>query len=183
MTPRRVGRHISGGNEPDEERWERERKAAFREALSYWATGVTIVAVREGGAGAVHALTVSAFMPVSMDPPLVMCGLGSNASALPYLEPGARYAISLLGGDQRGLASRYADTLPVGPRPFADEGPPRVRGSMASLICEVDEMLVRGDHTLVIGKVIEAESRDADSALGYFRREYRVIDSSSGTGK
>lgn len=175
MTSRRVGKHISGGNEPEEERRERERKAAFREALSHWATGVTILAVREGDSGPVHALTVSAFMPVSMDPPLVVSGLGSNASALPYLETGARYAISVLSDDQRGLASRYADTFPAGPSPFVAEGSPRVRGSVASLICDVDEMLVRGDHTLVIGEVIEAESQDGESALAYFRRGYHVI--------
>lgn len=173
---RRVGTHISGGNEPEEERRERDRKAAFREAWSHWATGVTILAVREGGTGRVHALTVSAFMPVSMEPPLVLSGLGSNASALPYLEPGARYAISILGGDQRGLASRFADTFPVGPSPFTTEGEPRVRDSIASLVCEVDEMLERGDHTLVLGKVVEAGSREVESALAYFRREYRVID-------
>lgn len=175
MTSRRVGKHIGGGNEPEEERRERERKEGFREALSHWATGVTILAVREGGSGRVHGLTVSAFMPVSMDPPLVVSGLGANAAALPYLEPGARYAISILSDDQRALASRYADTFPVGPSPFAAEGAPRIRGSMASLVCEVDEMLVRGDHTLVMGRVVEAESEDGESALAYFRRGYRVI--------
>lgn len=173
---RRVGTHISGGNEPEDERRERDRKAAFREALSHWATGVTILAVREGDTGTVHALTVSAFMPVSMDPPLVLTGLGSNASALPYLEPGGRYAISILAGDQRGLASRFADTFPVGSSPFTAEGEPSVQGSVASLVCEVDEMLERGDHTLVLGKVIEAESQEVESALAYFRREYRVLD-------
>lgn len=173
--PRRVGKHISGGNEPEDERWERERNAAFREALSHWATGVTILAVREGDSGRVHALTVSAFMPVSLDPPLVLSGLGSNASALPYLETGTRYVISILSEDQRDLASRYADTFPVGPSPFVTEGAPRVRESVASLVCDVDEMLVRGDHTLVLGKVIEAESQDGESVLAYFRRGYRVI--------
>lgn len=175
MTPKRVGRHISGGNEPEGERSERERRSELREALSFWATGVTILAVREGDRGPIHALTVSAFMPVSVDPPLVLAGLGANASALPYLEPGARYVISILGDDQKGLAARYADTLPVGPSPFPEEGPPRVRGSVASLVCEVAEMRVHGDHTLVVGKVTEASTADRESALAYFRREYRVI--------
>ncbi len=173
----RVGRHVSGGREPDGERVERERSERFREALSYWATGVTILAVREGEqeGGAVHALTVSAFLPLSIDPPLIMVSLGANASALPYLEEDGRFTVSMLARDQKGLASRYADTFPVGPSPFPDAGAPRVAGSVASLVCEVDEILVRGDHTVVVGRVVEATSSGAESALAYFRRKYHSI--------
>lgn len=173
MGAERVGRHVSGGREPDHERVARERRDRLREALSYWATGVTILAVREEGR--VHALTVSAFVPVSVEPPLVLASLGGNASALPYLEEGTRFTISLLAADQKGLASRYADTLPVGPSPFPESGPPLVQGSVAALECEVDEMLVRGDHTLVMGLVLEATTSGVDSVLAYFRRGFRTI--------
>lgn len=176
MTPGRVGRHVSGGREPEEERVERQRTDALRDALSLWATGVTVLAVREGAGGSVHALTVSAFLPVSVNPPMVLSSLGPNASALPYLDLGTEYVISILGDDQRGIASRYADNFPVGPSPFPETGPPRVRGSIASLVCEVDELLVRGDHTLVLGTVREARSTGAESALAYFRRGYRVLE-------
>lgn len=175
MTPERLGRHVSGGREPEEERARRQRRDALRDVLALWVTGVTVLAVREGAHGTVHALTVSAFVPISVDPPLVLTSLGPNASALPYLDPGAGYVISILGDDQKGIASRYADTFPVGPSPFPEQGPPRVRGSIASLVCEVDEMLVRGDHTLVIGRVTEPESTEAESALLYFRRGYRNV--------
>lgn len=181
MGPRRVGRHVGGGQEPPEERVERIRKDAFREALSHWATGVSVLAVREGdtgddaATGAIHALTVGAFIPVSIDPPLVLASLGANASALPYLETGTRFVVSILGGDQRGLASRYADTFPVGPSPFPESGPPRVAGSMASVVCEVTEMQPRGDHTLVFGAVVEARAEGGDTGLAYWRRSYHPL--------
>lgn len=166
---------MSGGEEPEDERVERQWRDALRDAFSYWATGVTILAVREEPTGTVHALTVSGFMPVSLEPPLVLVSLGANASALPYLDAGGQFVVSLLGPDQQGLASRYADTYPVGPSPFEESGPPRVRGSVASLTCAVDEMLERGDHTLVIGRVLHASSTNAESALAYFRRQYHTI--------
>ncbi len=181
MGPRRVGRHVGGGAEPPEERAERIRRDAFREALSHWPTGVSILAVREDetgdddAPGAIHALTVGAFIAVSIDPPLVLASLGGNASALPYLEPGVRFVISILGGDQKGLASRYADTLPVGPSPFPDSGPPRVAGSLASVVCEVTEMQSRGDHTLVFGAVLDATTNGGDSGLAYWRRGYHPL--------
>ena len=49
MAPKRVGRHLSGGQEPEEERAERERTDRLRDALACWTTGVGILAVREGG--------------------------------------------------------------------------------------------------------------------------------------
>ena len=176
MTADRVGRHVSGGPEPEHEAKERQRKDELRAALALWATGVSILAVREAGTGGIHALTVSAFLPISVDPPLVLTSLGPNASALPYLDPGTRYAISILADDQKGTAARYADTFPVGPSPFQEEGPPRVVGSAASLVCEVDELLARGDHTLVIGKVVEASSSTGAAVLAYFRRGYRSLE-------
>jgi flavin reductase (DIM6/NTAB) family NADH-FMN oxidoreductase RutF len=173
MTAERIGRHITGGPEPEDERADRERRDTLREALSFWPTGVSILAVRE--AGAVHALTVGSFIPVSLDPPLILASLGPNAAALPYLDLGTRFVISILDDTQKGLASRFADSFPVGPPPFPDEGDPRVAGCIAALTCEVDELLVRGDHTLVIGRVIHSDAGDRRSALAYFRRSYHGL--------
>lgn len=172
--PERVGSHVTGGHEPDDERLERERHDALREALSFWPTGVGVFAVREADGG-VHALTVGSFIPVSVDPPLVLASLGPNASALPYLDVGTRFAFSVLAADQKGLAARYADTLPVGPSPFPADGVPVAAGAVASLVCDVEELLRRGDHTLVVGRVVEARSDGAEHALAYFRRGYHPI--------
>lgn len=173
MSSRRIGRHVGGGPEPEEERRLRERADALKEAFSRWASGVTITAVREGGG--VHALTASAFVPVSVEPPLVLVSLGPNASALPYLESGTEFAVSVLAASQRAHASRYADTFPVGPSPFPDEGPPVVEAALATLVCTVDDMWERGDHTLVIGRVDQVEAGPDEPALIYFRRSYHSV--------
>ena len=175
MSPERVGRHLSGGREPDDERDERVRKEVLQEALSFWATGVTMLAIRDVDDGAVHALTVSGFVPVSVDPGLVLASLGPNAAALPYLEEGTVFAISILGKDQKGIAARYADTFPVGPSPFTESGAPVVRGCVAWLTCEVEELIARGDHTLVLGRVTDADSSGDSPALAYYRRRYHTI--------
>lgn len=174
MSRRRVGRHLGGGREPDEERERRERADRLREALSFWASGVTLVAVRDGPT--VHALTASAVLPVSVEPPLVAVGLGGNAAVLPFLDAGTSFAISILAADQKSLASRYADSFPVGPSPFPEEGAPVVEGALATLVCRVEELLERGDHTLVLGRVTDAGTGDPDAALVYYRRDYHRLD-------
>jgi flavin reductase (DIM6/NTAB) family NADH-FMN oxidoreductase RutF len=172
MAPRRIGKHLEGGTVPDDERARRERQDTLRETFSRWASGVTIVAVRDR----VHALTVSAFMPLSVDPPLVLVSLGANASALPYLDTGTTFAISLLAADQRGLASRFADVFPVGPSPFPDDGPPIVEGCLAALACTVEEVRPLGDHHLVSATVEHALVGGDDGALAYFRRQYHALN-------
>jgi flavin reductase (NADH) len=174
MSRRRVGRHLSGGREPDGERERRERADQLREALSFWASGVTLLALREGPT--VHALTASAVMPVSIEPPLVAVGLGGNAAILPFLDPGTPFAISILTADQKPLASRYSDSFPVGPSPFPPDGAPVVDGALAGLVCRVEELLERGDHTLVLGRVTEARTGEPDAALVYYRRDYHRLD-------
>lgn len=147
---------------------------ALRDALAGWPAGVTIVAVR--AEGRVHALTVSAFMPVSLKPPLILVSLGPNAAAAPYLDPGIEFGVSLLAGDQQSLASRFADTFPVGASPFAGEGVPLVADALAGLVCEVEEVLIRADHRLVMGAVRDVRpGRDA-AALAWRHREYRVVE-------
>lgn len=170
MSPKRIGRHIGGGPEPEDERERRERAEALKAAFARWPTGVSILAARAGGR--VHALTVGAFVPLSVEPPLVLASLGPNAAALPYLEPGAGFAVSVLGEAQRRLASRFADSVPVGPSPFPATGPPVVDGAVAAFIAEVEELLERGDHTLVIGRVTDARTGPDAPALIYFEREY-----------
>lgn len=177
MTRKRVGRHLEGGAVPESEREERRRQDALREVLARWASGVTIVAVRDGDR--IHALTVTAFMPVSVQPPLVLVALGANAAALPYLEPGTAFAVSLLAAEQRGLASRFADSFPVGPTPFPASGPPVVKGALAALACSVEEVRPAGDHHLVMGRVEEAVEGEDASALVFFRRAYHRLGDGS----
>lgn len=175
MRPRRIGRHIGSGPgsgpRPAEEHGTGD---ALREVLAGWPAGVTLVAVR--AEGRVHALTVSAFMPISLEPPTVLVSLGPNAAAAPYLDPGVQFAISLLAGDQKGLASRFADTFPVGPSPFPPEGAPVVTDALASLVCEVEDVLTRGDHALVFGGVREVRRGRTAPALVWRNRDYRSVD-------
>lgn len=144
----------------------------FREALSYWASGVSIVAFRDDAR--VIATTVSAFTSLSVDPPLVLFALGANATVLPFLQPGTDFGVSILAREQSRLGSVFADPLPVGPDPFPPEGSPLVRGALVGLGCTVRETLRGGDHTIVIATVRDAVPQDGEPLIR-FRRRYHGI--------
>lgn len=174
MDRKRIGKHVEGGAEPEPPGPERALADTLRESLAGWPAGVTIVAVRADGR--LHALTVSAFLTISLEPPTVLVSLGPNASAAPYLDPGVEFGVSLLAGDQKAIASRFADTFPVGPSPFVEDGPPLVKDALAGLVCDVEEVLVRGDHRLVIGAVREVRPGRDGPALAWRHHEYRVVE-------
>jgi flavin reductase (DIM6/NTAB) family NADH-FMN oxidoreductase RutF len=130
--------------------------------------------------GSVHATTVSSFFPVSASPPLVALSLGPNAQVLPWLDPEVRFVVSLLAADQRGLASRFTDSFPVGPSPWPAEGDPAIEGAVAALACTVrDVVLTEGDARIVVARVDAVEGVDAGGSpagpLLYHDRRYRGL--------
>lgn len=146
----------------------------FRDALSHWASGVTVVAARDETR--VLATTVSAFASVSAEPPLVLVSLGANAVVLPLLEVGEPYGISLLSAEQRKLATVFADTLPVGAPDFAGGDMPVLPDALVGLGCVVDSIVEAGDHRLVIGRVERAAIGGSEAALVYYRRNYHLLE-------
>jgi flavin reductase (DIM6/NTAB) family NADH-FMN oxidoreductase RutF len=79
----------------------------FRQALSRFASGVSVVTTR-GADGKPHGITVSAFCSVSLVPPQVLiCIEKVTASHPAFIESGA-YVVNVLRRSQVGLSERFA---------------------------------------------------------------------------
>ena len=149
---------------------------AFRDALALWASGVTVVAVRDDAR--VYATTATSFAAVSAEPPLVLVSLGPGAQVLPFLDPGRSFVVNILSAGQRRVATVHADPYPVGPSPFPAEGAPRLPGALVALTCTVEQVLpVAGGVRLVLGLVEEVSpGGEGDRPLLHHGREYRSLD-------
>lgn len=145
-----------------------------------FASGVTLVTIADGrdDIGA----TVSAFSPVSLDPPLVLVALmaGSYPAEVAFRVDG--FAITILAAQQRVLAGRFAAAGRPGARLMLD-GVPHRRGShsgalipeggVAALDCQIDKLIPAGDHLVVIGRVLAVPyASDAAAPLIRFRGRY-----------
>ncbi|MCG6987824.1 MAG: flavin reductase family protein [Gemmatimonadetes bacterium] len=174
MTRHPIDAHVDPRRGDHDEARQGVTREAFREALSHWASTVTVVAARDGDH--VHATTVTSFFPVSLDPPLVAVSLGPNAQVLPWLDEDARFVVSFLEEGQRALASRFADSYPVGPSPFPASGDPVVEGSVGALACAVRQVWeTEGGTRLVIGRVEALTTGSGTAPLLYYRRGYRGL--------
>jgi flavin reductase (DIM6/NTAB) family NADH-FMN oxidoreductase RutF len=144
----------------------------FRDVMAAWPNGVTIVAIRVDER--VVATTVSAFLSLSLHPPHVLLALGPNATIRPFLQPNARFGVSVLGLEHRRLATIYADPYPVGPDPFPVLGVPVIADALIGLTCTVTEVHAGADHAIVIASVQDAAAGTGLPLVRY-RRGYHTL--------
>jgi flavin reductase (NADH) len=143
---------------------------ALREAFSHWATGVALLAARDGSS--LEAITVTAFTPLSVDPPLVLCCLHEQAAVLPIVLETGRFTVSVLSESQRRTANIAADRVLVRTLPFPEEGDPVLDSALVSFVCRHRDEHPGGDHRVIIGEVQRLVlGPDADPLL-YYRRDY-----------
>jgi len=154
------------------------------DALNSWTAGVTLVTVADGrdDVGA----TVSAFCPVSSDPPLVVVSLMSGSYLAEVFgraeEPVTRFAVVLLAAGQRMLSGRFAAAGRPGARLMLGDVPHRrgavsgaliVEGGLAALECSAEQVRPAGDHLLVIARVTGVSYvTESGEPLVRFRRRY-----------
>ncbi|MES2742907.1 MAG: flavin reductase family protein [Pseudomonadota bacterium] len=136
--------------------------AHFRQALSQFATGVTIITTRLAD-GSFRGLTASSFNSVSLDPPLVLWSLGTAASSLPIFTGNSHYVINVLGAEQAHLATLFARRSPD---PFASveyelsrTGQPILKGCSAWFECHNRSRYPEGDHVIFVGEVEQCAQR------------------------
>jgi flavin reductase (DIM6/NTAB) family NADH-FMN oxidoreductase RutF len=153
----------------------------FRNILSNWASGVTIVTSRAGER--VQGMTVSAFSSVSLTPPLVLVCADKQAITHGLIQQSKVFSVSVLAADQSELSNRFASKKDEDRRfeglrcEDGSTGCPRIPGALAWLDCRVVEAVDAGDHVVYIGEVVGADAGTAQPLL-YFRARYAGLASS-----
>jgi len=155
----------------------------FREALRHFPSGVTIVTIKTPGYDAPHGLTVSAFVSVSPEPPLIMIAVDHRGGGCEMLNvEGATFAVNILPQDKMELSNRFAwvkdeDRFAVGNWGTAVTGAPVLLDALAWLDCTVYSRFEdAGTHTIYLG-LVQASStpRPNQAPLIYWNRGYRRL--------
>jgi enoyl-CoA hydratase/carnithine racemase/flavin reductase (DIM6/NTAB) family NADH-FMN oxidoreductase RutF len=131
----------------------------YRSALGQFATGVTIVTTRDADGNAV-GVTANSFNSVSLDPPLVLWSLARSARCMAAFEGAETFAVHILASDQDHLANLFASRIDdkFAGLNIGTEGPPRIDGCSARLVCSTRHMYEGGDHVIMVGEVIDYET-------------------------
>ncbi|MFE1438274.1 flavin reductase family protein [Streptomyces sp. NPDC058739] len=167
----------------------------FRAAMSRLAAGVVLVTAQEppldpddpmAPRGEDVGMTATAFVSVSLDPPLVLVSLREGSRMDDLLAEQPLWAVSVLSESQRHIAGRFSMKGRISDRLLFEDiayargeasGALLVGGALATLECRTEQRVPAGDHTLVVGRVLTARVPSADGGpLTYFRGRYRQLD-------
>lgn len=158
-------------------------EAGFRDALARFATGVTVVSTTHEGV--LHGMTANAFASVSLEPPLVLVCIERTTGMHDLLPQAGTFAVTMLSGSQERESEYFASARrPSGQdqyddvawMPAPETGSPVLTDGLAFVDCRVTEVFDGGDHTIVLGHVLELGVLRADAEpLIYFGHRYRHL--------
>lgn len=161
----------------------------FREAMSRWGTGVTVISAAYDGQ--CHGMVASSFTSVSADPFTVLFCADHRTRTYAAVKASGAFAVNILSQDQEdtfqvfaGRTSRTGDQVAD---KFMDQdtllaatGSPILNDSLAWFDCRVVAEYPGGNtHSIFVGEVIAADldAGPDQRPLLYFNRQLRQLQS------
>ena len=146
-----------------------------------WAATVTVVTTRrvnrDAGQPELDGFTATAFLTVSITPPIILVSATTAATAFTMLRDAEAFAVNLLAPDQSELAGAFAK--PAAERvglweraPWVPDahGVPLLGGTIGAFSARVRQLVDAGDHTLVLGDVTALHLAEGHDSLVYHNR-------------
>jgi flavin reductase (DIM6/NTAB) family NADH-FMN oxidoreductase RutF len=150
---------------------------SFRRALAAYPTGVTVVTAigPNGPSGA----TANAVSSLSLEPPMMLACLDRGSRTLTSVRAAGRFGVNALAAGQEALARRFSrkDLEPSkweGVEWSESEGCPRLPEALMWVVCELRDLIDGGDHLILTGNVLEADSREGRPLI-FHRGAYRDL--------
>ena len=137
-------------------------EAATRSVLERFACGPHALTVKHGGEE--HGITASWVSQASFHPPMVVVAVENRSKTIGMMRDAHHFAISVLRPGQRDVAEklgRSSDGAPhklkgIKTKPGPVSGVPVLADALGWVECRVVATLPSGDHTLLLGEVLEA---------------------------
>ena len=149
----------------------------LRRVMGHFATGVTIITTVSKD-GVPFGLTANAFTSVSLDPPLLLISVDKKAESFPHFEESKVFTVNVLSEEQEGLSRKFAvsggDKFQGVAYRTGANGVPILDGMLAYLECKLYATYDGGDHTLFLGEIEQAETREVKPLL-FYRGGYRSL--------
>ena len=164
----RIARDVSSGD--------------FRGAMRHLAGGVSVITAGRGKD--MTGMTVTSVSSLSVDPPTLIVSINRSSSSWPILKRLGVFGVNILTADQLDIAERFtgkdglkgADRFTGAQWMTRVSGVPLLVGALAAVDCEVEEIVERHSHAIVIGRVMDLQLSTRTAALAYWQGQYVAID-------
>jgi len=154
----------------------------FRNAMRLLTGGVSVITAGRGRD--TSGMTVTSVSSLSVDPPALIVSINREASSWPLVKRFGFFGVNILTSDQIDIAERFTGKGGLkGAERFADaewttraSGVPLLVGALAAIDCEVEDIVERHSHAIVIGRVLDVVVSARTAALAYWQGRYVAID-------
>jgi flavin reductase (DIM6/NTAB) family NADH-FMN oxidoreductase RutF len=161
----------------------------FRNAMRRLAGGISVITAGRGKD--ISGMTVTSVSSLSVDPPALIVGINREASSWPLVKRYGFLGVNILTSDQIDIAERFTGRGGLkGAERFAGadwttraSGVPLLVGALAAIDCEVEDVVERHSHAIVIGRVLDVAVSGRSAALAYWQGRYVAIDQDEDAAK
>lgn len=127
-------------------------------------------------------ITIGSFTSLSLTPPLISFNIDHKAQIHNLITRATHYAIHIPLPEQSYLCDHFAISGRNGEEQFKDVdyyrsayGSPILSNISTVIQCRAYDKLKAGDHTIIVGEVLEIDQRDEGPGVLYHDRSYRSI--------
>lgn len=147
----------------------------FRAAMRHLPGGVSVITTGLGDERT--GFTATSVSSLSVDPPTMLVCVNRQSSSYEVLTRSGVFGVNVLGSDQSEIASQFSgaggarggDRYKEGRWFTLTTGVSLLSEALASFDCEVEDMIERHTHAIMIGRVRGIAISEAQSALIYWR--------------
>ena len=161
----------------------------FRSAMRQLTGGVSVITAGRGRD--ISGMTVTSVSSLSVDPPALIVSINRESSSWPLVKRYGFFGVNILTSDQLDIAGRFTGKGGLkGVDRFAGarwltraSGVPLLADALAAIDCEVEDVVERHSHAIVIGRVLDVAVSARTAALAYWQGRYVAIDQDEDAAK
>ena len=145
-------------------------KEQFLIAMRFLASSVSVVSAKASD-GKLYAMTASSVTSLTIEPPSILVCVNKGASIHDILIPGIDLCINILSKDQQDISnlcsSKDSESLRFANDFWNTGGVPFLKDAQSNIFSQVDEVISYNSHSIIIAKVLQAQSADSFDGLIY----------------
>jgi flavin reductase (DIM6/NTAB) family NADH-FMN oxidoreductase RutF len=161
----------------------------FRGAMRHLAVGVSVITAGRGKD--ISGMTVTSVSSLSVEPPALIVSINRASSSWPLVKRYGFFGVNILTSDQVEIAERFtgkgglkgADRFAGAEWTTRASGVPLLTGALAAIDCEVEDIVERHSHAILIGRVLDLQLSGRTAALAYWQGRYVAIDQDEDAAK
>ena len=149
----------------------------FRQCLSKFATGVTVVTCANAN-GDCFGITANSFSSVSLEPPLVLWNIAKVSNSMQEFLDAEYFGINILCAQQQKESQNFSKSVinifDGVEYSLGENNIPLIDNTLAHLLCRTHDIHECGDHYIIVGEVTSYASIDAEPLL-FFNGAYQSL--------